>query len=107
MMYLRGHHRDFDNWAEITGDPVWKYDSVIEYYKRHENFEEPEEDWEVNTDEFHAQGGELTITKSTFPELAEIFVQAGKEFNMPVRDINARFDEGNKLKYITCLIYCR
>lgn len=96
MMYLRGHHQDFDNWAQLTGDPVWKYDSVMKYYKKHENFHEPDPNWEINSDQYHAQGGDLTLSLSSeCPELAEKFIQAGQElYNFPYMDVNGRFDEG-------------
>jgi choline dehydrogenase len=34
MLYLRGHPNDYDNWANITGDPGWKYDNVLPFFKK-------------------------------------------------------------------------
>lgn len=41
MMHLRGHRRDFDNWAHITGDPSWSWEGVLPYFKSYENYEVP------------------------------------------------------------------
>lgn len=41
MMYLRGHPKDFDNWAELVDDPSWSYKSVEEYFKSYEQYEGP------------------------------------------------------------------
>jgi len=39
MIYLRGSPQDYDNWAEVTGDPSWSYNSVMDYFKKHENYD--------------------------------------------------------------------
>ncbi len=37
MVYVRGHARDFDHWAE-SGADGWSYADVLPYYKRMENW---------------------------------------------------------------------
>lgn len=38
MIYMRGHPKDFDNWADISGDSSWKYDNLIPMFKKSENY---------------------------------------------------------------------
>jgi len=39
MFFNRGNPLDFDNWANITKDPSWKYENVLKYFKRIENYQ--------------------------------------------------------------------
>ena len=39
MVYVRGHARDFDHWAE-SGAAGWGYSDVLPYYKRMENWDD-------------------------------------------------------------------
>jgi choline dehydrogenase len=41
LIWARGHKNDFDLWAEQTGDSAWSYASVLEIYKRIENWDGP------------------------------------------------------------------
>ena len=34
MVYSRGSPLDYDNWANITGDPTWKYENVLPFFKK-------------------------------------------------------------------------
>ena len=36
MMYVRGHARDYDRWAQ-SGQPGWRYADVLPYFKRAEH----------------------------------------------------------------------
>jgi choline dehydrogenase len=38
MIYMRGQKQDYDDWAQETGDPSWRWDSVLEAFKRSEDF---------------------------------------------------------------------
>jgi choline dehydrogenase len=37
MMYMRGQARDYDQWAQITGDESWSWLSSLPYFKLHED----------------------------------------------------------------------
>ena len=37
LVYNRGSPYDFDAWAQATNDSSWKYENVLEYFKRSEN----------------------------------------------------------------------
>ena len=37
MIYMRGQARDYDHWAELTGDDSWRWDAVVSAFKQHED----------------------------------------------------------------------
>ena len=37
MIYMRGQARDYDQWADITGDARWRWDNTLPYFKLHED----------------------------------------------------------------------
>jgi choline dehydrogenase len=38
MLYLRGQVRDYEEWAQITGDSRWNWDSVLPVFKQSEDY---------------------------------------------------------------------
>jgi len=40
MAWVRGPRVDYDDWAEMTGDPWWRWDNVIEEMKKLEDFDQ-------------------------------------------------------------------
>jgi choline dehydrogenase len=52
MVWARGHRTDWDHIAEVTGDPEWGYESVLEIYRRIEDWAgapEPRRWWGATT----------------------------------------------------------
>jgi choline dehydrogenase len=37
MIYMRGQSRDYDQWANFTGDGAWRWDQCLPYFKLHED----------------------------------------------------------------------
>ena len=37
MIYMRGQARDYDNWAQLTGDDAWTWNNALPYFKLHED----------------------------------------------------------------------
>ena len=37
MIYMRGQARDYDHWAQLTGDDSWRWDNALPYFKLHED----------------------------------------------------------------------
>jgi len=37
MIYMRGQARDYERWAELTGDGAWRWDSVLAAFRMHED----------------------------------------------------------------------
>lgn len=40
MVYSRGHPTDYENWADITKDPTWKWENVLPYFMKSERIED-------------------------------------------------------------------
>jgi choline dehydrogenase-like flavoprotein len=34
MLYVRGHPSDYNNWANVTGDPEWNWENVVPFFKK-------------------------------------------------------------------------
>jgi choline dehydrogenase len=54
MIYMRGAAADYDEWAQLTGDPSWSYASVLPLFKRME-------DNARGADSYHGVGGPLRV----------------------------------------------
>lgn len=52
-VYMRGHHKDYDDWAAL-GNDGWSYADVLPAFKAQENFAD-------GADAFHGVGGELDV----------------------------------------------
>jgi choline dehydrogenase len=37
MIYMRGQSRDYEHWADVTGDDTWRWERVLRAFRRHEN----------------------------------------------------------------------
>jgi choline dehydrogenase len=37
MIYMRGQSRDYDQWAQMTGNDDWRWDQTLPYFKLHED----------------------------------------------------------------------
>jgi len=93
LVYLRGHVRDFDNWAEITGDPRWSYQNVLTFFKKAEDYKYKGV-WDEERKRMHATGGALNVEIPDYTGLASTFVRAGSEIGVPEVDLNGNFSEG-------------
>lgn len=54
MIYMRGQARDYDEWAQLTGDPSWSWQSTLPLFRRSEDY------WR-GADDMHGSGGELRV----------------------------------------------
>ena len=90
MVYVRGHARDYDTWAEM-GAQGWSYADVLPYFKRMENWHGVE-----GEPEFRGHDGPLHITRGPRSNpLFDAFIEAGRQAGYPVtRDYNGRAQEG-------------
>lgn len=77
MLYVRGHRRDYDNWAS-SGNVGWSYDDVLPYFKKSEDMQVVIKGDE--TSKIHSSGGLLTVDRfeDTDPLKHEI-IDAWKE----------------------------
>ncbi|RST85212.1 choline dehydrogenase [Aquibium carbonis] len=79
MVYVRGHARDFDHWAE-EGAAGWAYANVLPYFKRMEHAHGGEEGWRGTDGPLHVRRG----TRRN--PLYQTFIEAGREAGFEVTD---------------------
>ena len=95
MIYVRGHRRDYDDWAAL-GNPGWSYEEVLPYFKRAENNER-------GADTFHGAGGPLNVADLRCPNrFSPIFVQAAVQAGCVANaDFNGAEQEGVGVYQVT------
>ena len=92
MVYVRGHARDFDHWAE-AGAAGWSYADVLPYFRRMEQ-------WHGGADgadpAWRGVDGPLHITRGPRANpLFSAFIEAGRQAGYPVtQDYNGQQQEG-------------
>ncbi|ODM87284.1 Oxygen-dependent choline dehydrogenase [Orchesella cincta] len=90
MIYMRGNRKDFDRWANISGDSRWSYSNVKRYFKKMENYHGIYK----NDTKWHGKNGPLTVESVNFaPGLKEVF-EAVNEWGYKILDLNAEQEEG-------------
>ena len=89
MVYVRGHAKDFDTWAEMGADG-WAYADVLPYFKR------MEQSHGGSGPEFRGTDGPLHISRGPRENpLFDAFIEAGRQAGYPVTtDYNGRQQEG-------------
>lgn len=92
MVYVRGHARDFDHWAE-SGADGWGFADVLPYFKRMENWHSGghggDPDW-------RGKGGPLHVSRGSRENpLVKAFVTAGQQAGYhTTEDYNGQQQEG-------------
>ena len=79
MVYVRGHARDYDHWAD-QGAAGWAYADVLPYFKRMESSHGGEAGWRGTDGPLHVTRGRRRNP------LYEAFVQAGREAGYALTD---------------------
>ncbi|RJT33428.1 choline dehydrogenase [Mesorhizobium waimense] len=79
MVYVRGHARDFDHWAE-EGATGWGFADVLPYFKRMENSDGGEDGWRGKSGPLHVQRGPRRNP------LYGAFVEAGRQAGFELTD---------------------
>jgi len=86
MLYLRGQARDYDEWAQLTGDSSWSWSQVLPVFMEAEDY------WR-GADEKHGAGGELRVeTPRVQWDIIDAFKNAAVETGIPATD---DFNRGN------------
>jgi choline dehydrogenase len=89
MMYVRGHARDYDRWAQ-SGCRGWSYADVLPYFRRAESSQR-------KADAYHGKNGPLRVTtpNGSAGVLADAFIEAGQQAGYPYTpDCNGAQQEG-------------
>src|SRR5687768_10299300 len=89
MLYLRGQARDYDEWAQLTGDSGWSWQNVLPIFMKSEDH------WR-GADEKHGEGGEWRVERPKLTwEILDAFANAAEESGIPrVEDFNRGNNEG-------------
>ena len=92
MVYVRGHAKDFDHWAE-SGADGWAYADVLPYYKRMEHWHDGGHGGDLA---WRGTDGPLHVTRGPRKNpLFQAFVDAGQQAGYPVTaDYNGEQQEG-------------
>ncbi|MBW4542077.1 MAG: GMC family oxidoreductase [Myxacorys chilensis ATA2-1-KO14] len=78
MVWARGHKNDWNYFAEASGDPAWGYESVLEIYRRIEN-------WQGASDPMRRGiGGPVYVESAASPQpIAQAMVEAANSMGIP------------------------
>lgn len=89
MIYMRGQARDYDRWAELTGDADWRWEHCLPFFKQHEDFYK-------GADEVHGAGGEWRVERQRLRwDILDAFAQAAQQAGIPhTEDFNRGNNEG-------------
>lgn len=95
MIYMRGHPKDFDAWAE-AGNAGWSYDDLLPYFKKSENNQR-------GSDEYHGSKGPLHVSDPLDPRPISLkFIAAAKALHLPeTADFNGAKPSGVGLNQLT------
>ena len=88
LIYIRGQHADFEDWARATG-AGWSYRSLLPFFKKSERYRGGET-------EYHGASGELGVSdlRNDHP-YCEAWLAAGAEAGYPSSpDFNGAVDQG-------------
>jgi choline dehydrogenase len=91
MAWARGHKNDWDFFAEEAGDPAWNYESVLNVYRRIE-------DWHGAPDpKYRGTGGPIFVQPAPDPNpIAPAMVEAARSVGIPTfENHNGRMMEGD------------
>jgi len=89
MIYMRGQSRDYEQWAQLTGDDTWRWNEVLPAFRQHE-------DYYLGEDELHGAGGEWRVEKQRLRwDILDAFAQAAQQAGVPhSTDFNRGNNEG-------------
>jgi choline dehydrogenase len=107
MIYMRGQARDYDQWAQLTGDDAWRWQHCLPDFMAHESHYKLDST-RVNKDvrkevkslenfsKFHGAGGEWRVEKQRLRwDVLDAFSQAAQQAGIAASDdFNAGSNEG-------------
>jgi choline dehydrogenase len=77
MIYMRGQTRDYDQWADLTGDASWRWQNVLPLFKRSEDH------WRGG-DAYHGSGGEVRVEQQRLRwDILDRFADAAEQTGIP------------------------
>ena len=103
MIYMRGQARDYDHWAQITGDDAWRWEHVLPAFRRHEDhwrLDQPgsagEAFKQLHGNKRTGSTGEWRVDKQRLRwDILDAFARAASEAGIPATDdFNGGSNEG-------------
>ena len=103
MIYMRGQARDYDQWAELTGDASWRWDNALPYFRRHEDHWRLDQPGTASSDFQRLHGhrntgstGEWRVEKQRLRwDVLDAFAHAAQQAGIPATDdFNSGSNEG-------------
>ncbi|MDP3253795.1 MAG: GMC family oxidoreductase N-terminal domain-containing protein [Hydrogenophaga sp.] len=96
MIYMRGQARDYDQWAQLTGDADWRWEACLPDFKAHENHHRLDAMQDPAFAKLHGHGGEWRIEKQRLRwDILDAFAQAAQQAGVPATaDFNGGDNEG-------------
>jgi choline dehydrogenase len=80
MIYMRGQREDYEEWARLTRDARWAWDSVLPAFKK-------TEDYYGGASEFHGGGGEWRVDRQRLKwQVLESFSEAAQQLGIPATE---------------------
>jgi choline dehydrogenase len=89
MIYMRGQARDYDGWAQATGEAQWRWEQCLPHFKKHE-------DYYKGADAMHGERGEWRVERQRVRwDILDAFAQAAQQAGIPhSEDFNRGDNEG-------------
>ena len=98
MIYMRGQSRDYEHWADVTGDDAWRWEACLPYFKRHENHWRGDGGGAADPAfaAHHGHGGEWRVERQRLSwKILDAFAHAAQESGIPpTDDFNRGSNEG-------------
>ncbi len=97
MLYTRGQSRDYDHWAQVTGEDAWSWTHSLADFMGHEAHHSQDADHaDGEAARFHGRGGEWRVEKQRLRwDILDAFAQAAVEAGVPrTQDFNRGTNEG-------------
>jgi choline dehydrogenase-like flavoprotein len=70
MVYIRGHHSDYDDWQAL-GNPGWSFSDVLPYFRKSEMNHR-------GACNYHGAEGELYVGRNPIHPVTQAFIEAGQ-----------------------------
>ncbi|MFT7724662.1 MAG: GMC family oxidoreductase N-terminal domain-containing protein [Roseateles sp.] len=100
MIYMRGQARDYEHWADLTGDDAWRWAQVLPDFMRHEDHclgdARQAAARDADFGRFHGHGGEWRVEKQRLRwDILDAFAAAAQQAGLPATaDFNRGDNEG-------------
>jgi len=98
MIYMRGQKRDYDNWAQLSGDDAWTWDNSLPDFMAHESHYKLDGKNTKGSDfsKLHGSKGEWRVEKQRLSwEVLDSFAKAANEIGIEsISDFNTGDNAG-------------